>query len=233
MFFVGAATGFKASVLSTLLLTATIVLGIFTTLAITKLLSATVLKGVPSSFTLEMPPFRPPQVRKIIVRSILDRTLFVLGRAAAIAAPAGILIWILANTSLGGTTILNHLSSFLNPFAKMIGLDGTILLAFILGFPANEIVIPIIIMIYMSSGTLSDAASLSVIKELFIANGWTPITAICTMTFSLMHWPCSTTLMTIKKETGSIKGSVLAALIPTACGIALCFIINTIAHILI
>ncbi|MBE6765978.1 MAG: ferrous iron transporter B [Ruminococcaceae bacterium] len=233
MFFIGAAAGFTSSLLSTLLLTTIILLGIITTLIVTRLLSATILKGVPSSFTLELPPYRPPQIGKIIIRSVFDRTLFVLGRAAAVAAPAGILIWLLANISIGDSSLLNITADFLDPFGKQIGLDGTILLAFILGFPANEIVVPIIIMIYLSQGTLSDITNLSLCKEIFLQNGWTPITAVCTMIFSLMHWPCSTTLMTIKKETGSLKWTAAAAIIPTACGIGLCFIINTVSKLFI
>ena len=156
---------------------------------------------------------------KVIVRSVLDRTLFVLGRAVIVAAPAGLVIWLFANVSIYGTTLLAHASNFLDPFARLMGLDGVILLAFILGFPANEIVIPIIIMSYLSQGTVTDSLSLVEMKELFLANGWTTLTAINTILFSLFHWPCSTTLLTIKKETGSIKWTFVAFLIPTVFGI--------------
>jgi ferrous iron transport protein B len=169
-----------------------------------------------------MPPYRKPQIGKVIVRSIFDRTLFVLGRAVVVAAPAGLIIWLMANVTVGGVSLLNHSAAFLDPFAKLMGLDGVILIAFILGFPANEIVIPIIIMAYMAKGSIFELGSLLEMKQLFVANGWTWQTAICMMLFSLMHWPCSTTLLTIHKETGSRKWTALAALIPTAFGILSC-----------
>lgn len=222
MFFIGAAGSTASSFLSALLLTAVIVLGVLVTLWVTKLLSKTLLKGIPSSFTLEMPPYRKPQIGKVIVRSIFDRTLFVLGRAVVVAAPAGLIIWLMANVTVGGVSLLNHSAAFLDPFAKLMGLDGVILIAFILGFPANEIVIPIIIMAYMAKGSIFELGSLLEMKQLFVANGWTWQTAICMMLFSLMHWPCSTTLLTIHKETGSRKWTALAALIPTALGILSC-----------
>lgn len=155
MFFVSAAGGAFASLWSALLLTLVIVLGVILTFGVTKLLSKTLLKGIPSSFTLELPPYRKPQIGKVIVRSIFDRTLFVLGRAIAVAAPAGLIIWLMANISVNQVSVLNHCSSFLNPFAQLMGLDGVILMAFILGFPANEIVVPIIIMAYMAQGSIS------------------------------------------------------------------------------
>ena len=160
MFFVGTAGGVFPSIASAVLLTAFILFGIFMTFAVTKFLSKTILKGVPSSFTLEMPPYRRPQIGKVILRSIFDRTLFVLGRAIMVAAPAGMIIWLMANITLQDVSLLNHCASFLDPFAKLMGLDGVILLAFILGFPANEIVIPIIIMAYMSQGSLLELDSL-------------------------------------------------------------------------
>ncbi|MEA5038779.1 MAG: ferrous iron transport protein B [Clostridiaceae bacterium] len=232
MFFVGTAGGAFSSLFSAVLLTAVIVLGVAVTFAVTKLLSMTLLKGMPSSFTLELPPYRKPQIGKVIVRSIFDRTLFVLGRAICIAAPAGMFIWLMANITIGDTSILNHCASFLDPFAALMGLDGVILFAFILGFPANEIVIPIIIMAYMAQGSILELDSLAQMKELFVGNGWTWVTAISTMLFSLMHWPCSTTLLTIKKETGSWKWMVLAAAIPTSIGIFSCILFTTAARII-
>lgn len=228
MFFIGVSGGILSSVYSALLLTLVILFGIFMTFFATKLLSKTVLKGVPSSFTLELPSYRKPQIGKVIVRSVFDRTLFVLGRAAAVAAPAGALIWLMANLKFGDASLLSICSTFLDPFARFFGLDGVILMAFILGFPANEIVIPIIIMAYLCKGTLIDFESALQLKELFVANGWTATTALCTIIFSLCHWPCSTTLMTIKKETGSFKWSALAVILPTAIGLILCFLINLI-----
>lgn len=233
MFFIGTTGSVSDTVLSALLLTCVIVLGVLMTFFITKLLSKTLLKGLPSSFTLELPSYRKPQISQIIVRSVFDRTLFVLGRAAAVAAPVGVIIWIAANVKIGEMSILLHCANFLDPFAQLMGLDGIILTAFILGFPANEIVMPITIMAYLSNGSLSDMPSLNEMYALFSQNGWTWVTAVCTMLFSLMHWPCSTTLITIKKETGSIKWTTAAFLIPTVCGIAVCMIFNCIVNILI
>lgn len=222
MFFVGAGGGWGRSLLGALLLTGVVVLGIGCTLLVSWLLSKTLLRGVPSSFTLEMPPFRPPQVGQVLLRSILDRTLFVLGRAAAVAAPAGLVIWCLANITLGDATLLAHLSGLLDPVGRFMGLDGVILLAFILGLPANEIVMPIIIMAYLQAGSIVEMESLGALRQLFVANGWTVTTALCTLLFSLLHWPCSTTLLTIRKEAGGWKWAALAALLPTALGACLC-----------
>lgn len=230
MFFVGGATGLFSSVLSAAILSGVIVLGIMMTLVISKVLSVTILKGIPSSFTLELPPYRRPQIGKVIVRSIFDRTLFVLGRAVVVAAPAGMVIWLMANLTIGDATLLSLCSGFLDPFAQMIGLDGVILLAFILGFPANEIVVPIIIMAYMAEGKLLQIDDLSVLRELLVSNGWTWITAVSTLLFSLMHWPCSTTCLTIKKETQSIKWTVVSWLVPTVTGVIVCFLFTTIAR---
>ena len=232
MFFVGTAVGPLASLYSTLLLPAVILLGVAMTFLASRLLSATVLKGVPSSFTLELPPYRRPQVGKVIVRSIFDRTLFVLGRAAAVAAPAGLLLWIMANVTVGGDTLLAHASAFLDPFAQLLGLDGVILLAFLLGFPANEIVLPIILMAYLSTGSLMEMESLLSLKELLVANGWTWLTAVCTMLFSLMHWPCSTTCWTIYRESGSLKWTALAMALPTGIGMLTCFLVASVARLL-
>ncbi len=231
MFFVGGASGAFSSILSAAILSGVIILGIIMTLVISKLLSATILKGVPSSFTLELPPYRRPQIGKVIVRSIFDRTLFVLGRAISVAAPAGLVIWLLANISVGDATLLAHCSGFLDPFARLMGLDGVILLAFILGFPANEIVVPIIIMSYMAEGSIRDISDLSVLKDLLVANGWTWITAVSTMLFSLMHWPCSTTCLTIRKETQSMKWTAISWLVPTVTGFVICFLFTTIARV--
>lgn len=229
MFFAGMAGGMLNSVISTLMLTGVIVLGVVMTILVSKLLSKTVLKGIPSSFQLELPPYRRPKVGRVIVRSILDRTLFVLGRAIVVAAPAGLIIWILANIQVGDLSLLAHCAGFLDPFARLIGLDGYILMAFILGFPANEIVVPILIMSYMATGTLTDFESLTELRTLFIDHGWTWLTAVCTMLFALMHWPCGTTCLTIRKETQSLKWTLISFAVPTAAGVILCFVVaNTV-----
>ena len=231
MFFVGSRLSPFTSLLSTLILMVTIILGILLTFATSWMLSKTILKGIPSSFTLELPPYRKPQIGKILIRSFLDRTLFVLRRAVMVAAPTGLVIWILANVTIGDTTLITYFADFLNPFAEIIGLDGIILMAFILGFPANEIVLPIMIMTYMSRGNIVMLHQTSEIKALLISNGWTPIKAICTLIFFLIHWPCSTTLLTIKKETQSLKWTVISFLLPTAIGMLICFLIANISRV--
>lgn len=225
MFFAASVLDPFQSVISALILSTVILLGICTTLLISKILSKTILKGLPSSFTLELPPYRKPQLGKILVRSVFDRTLFVLGRAVSVAAPAGLIIWIMANINVGDASLLSHCAGFLDPFARLIGMDGYILMAFVLGFPANEIVVPIIIMSYMSKGSMMEFESLHELRELLISNGWTWLTAVCVMIFSLMHWPCGTTCWTIKKETQSLKWTLASILIPTFTGIVICFII--------
>ena len=233
MFFIGNSMGNFSSLLSAVFLTSIILLGIFMTFFATWLLSKTLLKGEPSSFALELPPFRKPQICKTLVRSIFDRTLFVLGRAVCAAIPAGFIIWLLANVTISDMSLLNHISSFLDPFAKFMGLDGVILMAFILGFPANEIVVPIILMAYMSNSALAELPSLNILKDILISNGWTIVTAINTIIFSLMHWPCSTTLMTIKKETNSARWTLLSAVLPTLTGFILCVLINLVSKLLV
>lgn len=211
---------------------AAVVIGVSLTLFISKFLSKTILKGLPSSFTLELPPYRKPQIGRIIIRSIFDRTLFVLGRAACVAAPAGAIIWLLANIQYGGSSILQSCAGFLDPFARLLGLDGFILMAFVLGLPANEIVIPILIMSYLSQGTLLELDSIDAMQQLFVENGWTRLTAICTMLFVLNHWPCATTLLTIRKETQSFKWAVVSFLVPTLTGMIICFTVAQGARLL-
>lgn len=225
MFFVGASMTALSGLWSTFLLTCVIVLGVCMTLLVSRMLSLTILKGIPSSFTLELPPYRRPQFRKVIVRSMLDRTLFVLGRAVCVAIPAGFIIWLMANISVGDSTLLLHCATFLDPFAKLVGLDGVILLAFILGFPANEIVFPIMIMTYLSTGSILELDNLNELKTLLMANGWTWLTALCTMLLCLMHWPCSTTCLTIKKETNSLKWTAVSIAVPTLMGLLICFMV--------
>ncbi len=231
MFFAVGISGPVGSVVSAVMLLGVIVLGVAMTFAVSRLLSATILKGVSSSFALELPPYRAPQVGKVIIRSVFDRTLFVLGRAAAVAAPAGLVIWLMANVELSGASIISHLTGFLDPFARFIGLDGVILLAFILALPANEIVFPIIIMTYMSTGSLVEMENLLMLRQLLVANGWTWVTALCTMLFALFHFPCATTLWTVAKETRSVKWTFAAFLLPTIVGVLVCFAVATAARI--
>ena len=230
MFFV-TGTGLWSSFASAAMLMGTIVLAVAMTLWASKLLSVTVLRGEPSAFSLELPPYRAPQVGQVLIRSILDRTLFVLGRAVAVAAPAGLLIWTAANVIVGGETILLHLAEFLHPLGALMGLDGIILLAFFLGFPANEIVVPCMLMGYLSTGALTDYGSLSQLHGLLTAHGWTAATAICTIIFTLFHFPCGTTCFTIYRETKSVRWTVLAAVLPTAVGMVLCMAIHFIARL--
>lgn len=232
IFFVGMKSPLLTSLASAAALTLAVLLGIAATFAASKLLSLTLLRGFPSSFALELPPYRAPQVGRVIIRSILDRTLFVLGRAVSVAAPAGLIIWLLSNIMLGELSLLSHLSGFLDPFARIIGLDGVILAAFILGFPANEIVLPLVIMAYTSGDTLGAISGMSALSGILRANGWTFATAVCFIIFSLMHWPCSTTLMTIKKETQSIKWTAAAFLLPTVFGILTCAAVNFILRLI-
>lgn len=227
--FFAAGSAFAGTLSSALLLLVTILGGVGVTLLISKLLSCTILRGTASSFTLELPPYRRPQVVSVLVRSMLDRTIFVLGRACVSAIPAGAILWILANTPAGGGNLLTAGAEFFDPFAVLLGLDGAILLAFLLGFPANEIVIPIILMIYLSQGKLTDISELSTLRAVFVENGWTPVTTLCTMVFSLLHFPCATTCLTIRRETGSIRWMLLAIVLPTLTGMLLCALIRGIS----
>lgn len=211
--------------LGALLLTLCVLAGVGMTFLASRLLSATLLRGLPSSFVLELPPYRMPQVGRVIVRSIFDRTLFVLGRAMSVAAPAGLVIWLLANAQSGGAPLLSSITSFLDPFARVFGLDGVLLAAFALGFPANEIVLPVAVMAYLQMGSVAQLPALGELRALLEANGWTWTTALCTLAFSLFHWPCSTTLLSVKKETGSWGWTLAAALLPTLAGFLLCFLI--------
>ena len=204
-----------------------------TTLLVSYTLSKTLLKGIPSTFTLELPPYRPPQVGRIIYTSIIDRTLFVLRRSLTVAIPAGIITWIFANINVGDISLLSYVANILDPLGKLIGLDGFILLAFILGFPANEIVVPILIMSYMATGKMIEFDELSALGELLRNNGWTYLTALNMMLFSLLHWPCATTLLTIKKETNSMKWTVLGFVIPTVITFVVCFITATVYNIIV
>lgn len=227
-----AVSGMLEGLIGSAVITCVIILGVITTLFVSKLLSKTILKGLPSSFALELPPFRRPQIGKVLVRSMLDRTLFVLSRAVSVAAPAGLIIWLMANVHIGGTSLLDHGAGFLQPFAALLGLDGYILMAFILGLPANEIVMPIILMSYMSTGTIIEMDNPAALGAILTANGWTWLTGINTMLLSLMHFPCATTLLTIRKETQSWKWTVTSFLVPTIAGIIITFFIAQLSRLL-
>lgn len=229
--FIAGSYGKFSSILATISVIGVIIFGIFLTLIISKILSKTILKGMPSSFVLELPPYRKPQIGKILIRSLFDRTLYVLKRAIKVAAPAGLVIWIMANTTIQGNTILTIVANFFDPFAKLMGLDGYILTGFVLGIPANEIVLPIILMCYLKTKTLANMESTMEIGEILKQNGWNILTAINVMIFTILHFPCATTLMTIKKETGKWKWVVLSFLIPTICGILVCFVTTGIYNI--
>lgn len=196
--------------------------GVLATLLVSKFLSTTWLKGEASTFQLELPPYRRPQLLRILYTSLVDRTLFVLGRAAAMAAPAGALIWLLGNISVSGVPLMLHVARGLQPIGTAIGLDGIILLAYIVAIPANEIIVPTIIMGYMAAGKMTDLQSLEQLHGLFLANGWTLLTAVCLMLFSLLHYPCSTTTWTIWKETRSIKWTVVSNLLPLSIALVVC-----------
>ena len=203
-----------------------VLVGIGVTLLVSYLLSKTMLKGVPSTFTLELPPYRKPQIGQILIRSFLDRTLFVLRRAIIVAVPAGAVVWILANIFVADQNLIAHLSGWLDPFARLLGMDGVILLAFLLGLPANEIVIPILIMSYLSAGAMLELDTLESLRQLLTGNGWTWVTALSAMLFSLLHFPCATTLWTIKAETQSWKWTALAFLLTTGTACVVCFTFN-------
>ena len=224
IFISGTVSGIFSGLVAAIVVMLVVLLGILLTLLVSKILSKTILKGLPSSFTLELPPYRTPQIGKILVRSLLNRTLFVLGKAISIAAPAGLVIWLFSNINIGSLSILDFIATELDPFAKVIGLDGYILTGFILGIPANEIVLPIILMGYLKNKTLIDIENINVIGNILVSNGWNILTAINVMIFTLLHFPCGTTLLTIKKETKSIKWTLVSFLLPTICGIIICFI---------
>ncbi|MDN5376701.1 MAG: ferrous iron transport protein [Thermacetogenium sp.] len=226
-----AATPFRTAAAAATVV-ALVLLGVAVTLLMSWVLSRTILKGIPSFFTLELPPYRKPQVGRILVRSLLDRTIFVLMRAVVVAAPAGALTWILANTHIGSLSMISHLTGLLDPFGRLLGMDGVIILAFILGLPANEIVLPIMIVCYVSAGTMLELDSLQALQALLVDNGWTRLTALSVMLFSLLHYPCGTTLLTIHKETNSLKWTVLAALIPLTVAVLTTFLVAQLATVL-
>lgn len=232
LFFLGGTVGVTRSVLATVLFLAAIVFAVGMTLLASRLLTATLLKGEASSFSLELPPYRMPQFGRVLVRSLLDRTLFVLGRAVTVAAPAGLLIWILGNITVADTSLLAVLASFFDPLGRLMGLDGMILLAFLLGFPANEIVLPILLMGYLQTGSLTAYEGLDQLRQILLTNGWTGVTALCTMLSCLLHFPCGTTCLTIYRETGSVKWTAVGFWLPTLTGMVLCIAVNLLSSLL-
>ena len=214
-----------SSLISAIIMTGVISLSVLMTLVVSRILSKTVLKGVPAGFTLELPPYRIPRIGKVILRSVLDRTLVVLGRAVAVALPAGSIIWACSNINIGQETVLKTVATAIDPFARLFGMDGNVLFGFILALPANEIALPIMAMGY-SGGALAEISSLETTAALFYANGFGTVNAICTLVFILFHWPCATTILTIWKETKSIKWTVLSVIVPLLTGLSLCFFIN-------
>lgn len=225
LFLGGAVSSVYGSLIATLIIVGLVLVGISTTLFVSWALSKTMLRGIPSNFTLELPPYRKPQFGRLLIRSVYDRTAFVLRRAVIVAAPAGVVTWVLANIDVGGLSVLAHMAAFFDPFGRMIGLDGYIVMAFVLGLPANEIVLPILIMGYLSSGEMIELDSMTELKNLFLAQGWTWLTALCMMLFSLLHYPCGTTMWTIARETKSAKWTLLAILLPTGIAIGVCFLV--------
>lgn len=228
----GIGNRFVNSLVSSLMLLVFIVISVIMTFIVSKILSCTILKSNDSTFVIEMPPYRRPEVLKTIVRSVIDRTLFVLIRAICVSIPAGIIIWICSNVYVGGTSILSICSNFLEPFGKFIGLDGVIILAFILGLPANEIVIPIIIMAYLCTGNITGYTSLNELRDILISNGWTIVTAFCFIFFTMFHFPCGTTIVTIKKETNSLLWTIISIIVPTLVGIVCCFILSNLLNLI-
>lgn len=226
LFFLGGTLGFGRSLLATALFLGCILFAVSMTLLASRLLTATVLRGQLSAFSLELPPYRMPRVGQVLVRSLLDRTLFVLGRAVTVAAPAGLLIWILGSISVRGGSLLTVLAGALDGPGRLMGLDGMVLLAFLLGFPANEIVLPVLLMGYLQTGSLTDYGSLAELSAVLTANGWTAETAVCMLVLCLLHFPCGTTCLTILHETGSARWTALAAALPTAMGAAVCMVIH-------
>lgn len=225
VFFVGLNKTY-GTLLCALILTGFIALGITLTFLVSYILSKTILKGEPSSFTLELPPYRMPKLWDTIKYSVRERAIFVLGRAVSVAIPAGVLIWIVANIEIQGIPILTYIVNFLDPVGLLLGLDGVILLALILGFPANEIVIPIMLMCYLNTSTLIDMDNLNVLKDILVSNGWTIKTALSFIILFMYRFPCSTTLLTICRETNSKFYTFLSVVIPMSIGVLLCFFIN-------
>ncbi len=203
-----------------------VALSIVITLLVSFVLSKTVLRGMPSSFVLELPPYRKPQIGRVLIRSLLDRTIYVLARAVFVAIPAGAVIWLMQNISIGETTPLLYLTELLDAPGRLMGLSGVILAAFLLGLPANEIILPILLMIYSQNSMLVETDSMMQTGQILMANGWTLCTALCAIVFCIAHFPCATTLLTIYKETCSIKWTAFSFVLPTVVGVLLCVLVH-------
>lgn len=228
LFCAGAAGGLGAAAA----LAGLVLLGVGATLGVSRLLSATLLKGTPSAFTMELPPYRRPRLGQVAVRSVLDRTCFVLARAAAVAAPAGLVIWLCANAAPGGASLLSGLVQLLDRPGRLLGMDGVILTAFLLSCPANELFLPLLLMGYLSTGVLAEPEDLAALGRLLSERGWTELTAVCVLLFTLFHWPCTTTCLTVWRETGRVRWGVLAAVVPTLLGCLVCLTVASCARLL-
>ncbi len=231
--FIGSlAPAYLGGLISAVAVVGVAVLGVLLTFATSWLLSRTVLRGEVSTFNLELPPYRPPRILQTIYTSIIDRTLIILWRAVVFAIPAGAVIWLVSNIQIGGVSLAAHMINFMDPFGWILGLSGLILLAYIIAIPANEIVIPTILMLTVlvagaqggvGDGVMFELDSMSATKDLLVAGGWTLLMAVNLMLFSLVHNPCSTTIYTIWKETRSAKWTTVAALLPVVMGFVICF----------
>jgi ferrous iron transport protein B len=225
--------GHSASWLVALAISFMIILAVLLTLGVTFLLPRTILRGERSAFTIELPPYRRPRFFQTIIHAITDKCTSVLLRAVLVAAPMGAVIWLLASVRVDGISILTHVSEFLDPFGRLFGMDGAIVLAFLLGIPANEIVIPILVVIYSSASSIGSGGGVEHITDLFAANGHSARSVACTAIFALFHFPCSTSLITVYKETKSLRLTLLSFLIPTSVGLAICFLLSCIFRIFI
>jgi ferrous iron transport protein B len=230
LFMAAGYTGGMKSLVTTSVVVGIVLVGIIVTFIVSWVLSKTALKGVPTHYTLELPPYRRPKFFDTVVRSSLTKSLAVLNRAIKVAAPAAILTWVIANIYIGDTSILMYIVNFLDPFGKMLGLDGFILMAFLIGLPANEIVMPILLMGYLSTGSLTEVDSLVDLKKIFVEHDWTWLTALNMMLFSLLHFPCGTTLVNIYKETKSKKWTFLSFAIPTVIAIVVTFTVAQVVY---
>lgn len=231
IFFTSFATGMKASILTTCIFMSLLILSVTLTLIVSKIITIFYKDDASSGFIMELPTYKKPQIIKVIIRTIKEKVLFVLSRAVLISIPAGAVIWLSVNLKINNIELITHFSNFINPAAVLLGLDGIILTAFILGFPANEIVIPVILMTYLNTSSLTDYSSTTQLGEILKANGWTTTTAICCCVFCLFHFPCSTTCCTIKRETSGISTTVFSVLIPLLTGTVICMLINYVARL--